>query len=81
MLCRRFAAVWLVTVFACLIASDTFAQRPDRRGRGRDRAPDKLKVGGSATDFALKSPDGKQTVQLSSFRGKRPVALVFGSYT
>ena len=41
----------------------------------------KLKVGDMAPDFTLKSPDGKQTVTLSSFRDKRPVALVFGSYT
>jgi hypothetical protein len=38
-------------------------------------------VGDMAPDFSLESPDHKNTVQLSSFRGKKPVVLVFGSYT
>ncbi|MEM1246699.1 MAG: hypothetical protein AAGK22_10010 [Acidobacteriota bacterium] len=39
------------------------------------------KVGDLAPDFALQDASGTQTVKLSSFRGERPVALVFGSYT
>ena len=42
------------------------------------RAP---KVGDLAPDFELQNADGTTAVQLSAFRGKRPVALVFGSYT
>jgi hypothetical protein len=38
-------------------------------------------VGDMAPDFSLESPDHKSTVQLSSFRGQKPVVLVFGSYT
>jgi hypothetical protein len=38
-------------------------------------------VGSMAPDFTLGSPDGQTHVTLSSFRGKRPVALIFGSYT
>ena len=38
-------------------------------------------VGEMAPDFRLESPDHKATVQLSSFRGAKPVVLVFGSYT
>jgi thiol-disulfide isomerase/thioredoxin len=34
-----------------------------------------------APDFELASPDGQTTVRLSSLRGKRPVVLVFGSFT
>ena len=41
----------------------------------------RLRVGDSAPDFRLNTPDGSETVQLSGFRGKRPVVLVFGSYT
>jgi hypothetical protein len=41
----------------------------------------RLKVGQVAPDFSLRSPDGASSVQLSSFRGDRPVVLVFGSYT
>lgn len=40
-----------------------------------------LEVGEVAPDFALRTTDGKSRVQLSSFRGKQPVVLVFGSYT
>jgi hypothetical protein len=46
-----------------------------------------LEVGDAAPDFVLRaldatghSPTGAQ-VQLSSFRGRQPVVLVFGSYT
>ena len=45
------------------------------------RGSKELKAGDVAPDFELKTLDGKQTVKLSSFRGKRPVALIFGSYT
>jgi len=41
----------------------------------------RLKPGDLAPDFRLPSLDHKSTVQLSSYRGSRPVVLVFGSYT
>ncbi len=40
-----------------------------------------LKVGDTAPDFSLQTVDKKSRIQLSSFRGRRPVVLVFGSYT
>jgi len=40
-----------------------------------------LKPGDTAPDFQLPTLDRTGTVRLSSFRGSRPVALVFGSYT
>ncbi len=39
------------------------------------------KVGDLAPDFELRDPSGSTVVRLSDFRGKRPVALIFGSYT
>ena len=39
------------------------------------------RVGQMAPDFELSSVDGSQSVRLSSFRGQRPVALVFASLT
>ena len=40
-----------------------------------------LAIGDAAPGFTLKSPDGSSTVELASFQGKRPVVLIFGSYT
>ena len=51
---------------------------PPARG---ERKPDTLRVGDPAPDFTLPDPTGKDTVTLSSFRGKKPVVLIFGSYT
>lgn len=39
------------------------------------------KPGDVAPDFTLTDVSGKETISLSDFRGKKPVALVFGSYT
>jgi len=39
-----------------------------------------LKVGDPAPDFVLPTADRKAEVQLSSFRGSKPVVLIFGSY-
>ena len=51
-----------------------------RPARG-ERYTDKLKVGDPAPDFTLADPSGKKKVTLSSFEGKKPVVLIFGSYT
>lgn len=40
-----------------------------------------LEVGDQAPDFSLRTADRSGHVQLSSFRGRQPVTLVFGSYT
>ena len=45
------------------------------------RREGKLKVGDMAADFTLKRPRSEERVSLSQYRGKLPVALVFGSYT
>ena len=39
------------------------------------------KVGDVAPDFHLKRLGSEERVRLSDFRGRRPVALAFGSYT
>jgi hypothetical protein len=41
----------------------------------------KFKVGDVAPDFDLKVMHKESRVALSGFRNRRPVALVFGSYT
>lgn len=40
-----------------------------------------LVEGDVAPDFTLPTLDRRQSLTLSSFRGERPVVLVFGSYT
>jgi hypothetical protein len=40
-----------------------------------------LQVGDPAPDFHLEKTDKSGKVQLASFRGQKPVVLVFGSYT
>lgn len=40
-----------------------------------------LKAGDAAPDFDLPTADKKSDIRLSSFRGQKPVVLVFGSYT
>ncbi len=65
----------------------TVAEEKLRLGRSefspaRQRTGDQVpQPGEMASDFELASPDGQKTVRLSSFRGKRPVVLVFGSFT
>ena len=46
--------------------------------RRETHAPD---VGTLAPDFELPLRDGDGRVRLSAFRGSKPVALIFGSYT
>jgi hypothetical protein len=49
-----------------------------RRAAQEAGGPD---LGQDAPDFSLKTLDGKKIVKLSDFQGKKPVVLVFGSYT
>ena len=39
------------------------------------------RVGDPAPDFELRDADGEHPVRLSDFKGERPVALIFGSFT
>ncbi len=55
-------------------------QRNRRRGR-RSRPDDAPKVGDMAPTFTLKSLDGDSSTNLADYRGKKPVVLLFGSYT
>ena len=46
-----------------------------------ERDNHKLELGDAAPDFALKRRDGDGLFKLSSFKGEKPVVLVFGSIT
>ena len=39
------------------------------------------RVGDPAPDFELGDVDGEHSVRLSDFQGRKPVVLVFGSFT
>lgn len=47
----------------------------------RDLSTPKVAVGDAAPDFELRALGSDETARLSSFAGRLPVALVFGSYT
>ncbi len=53
----------------------------DRPGRPADADSEALKVGDEAPVFKLKSLDGESEFDLADYRGKKPVVLIFGSYT
>ncbi|MCK4800813.1 MAG: hypothetical protein KAS84_02410 [Anaerolineales bacterium] len=48
------------------------------KNRYDTRAP---KAGDPAPDFSLYDIQGENPLQLSSFQGNKPVALIFGSFT
>jgi hypothetical protein len=79
------AAVLAVAFLAAPLAAQPEADSPRPQARGTQartlRGIDRIKAGDQAPDFKLPTPDGKQEVALSDFRGQRPVALIFGSYT
>jgi len=66
-----------------LFAGAAFSQQAKGPQRPASQTPQegKLAVGDLAPDFELTVRGGEQKVKLSSFRGRKPVALVFGSYT
>ena len=74
-------AKWDADADGALTAED-FASAPGRvPGDPRPKRAPLALEGRRAPDFTLSSPDGGETVTLSSFAGDRPVALIFGSYT
>jgi hypothetical protein len=65
-------------------------RQPERGGRPGEvntpaargeRLRDRLEVGDAAPDFTLPLVAAEGTVTLASFRGERPVVLIFASYT
>ena len=51
-----------------------------KKPKARESRPS-LKVGDIAPTFKLKSLDGKSETDLADFKHKKPVVLIFGSYT
>jgi hypothetical protein len=53
----------------------------ESRAWQRKYNPAAPKPGDMAPDFELADTNGENPVRLSDFRGRKPVALVFGSFT
>lgn len=75
--------LYLVTVVIMSLLAAVLTAQGQRAGvlTAQDRREGDLKPGDLAPDFTLEPRGGGAPVTLSSFRGKSPVALVFGSYT
>jgi hypothetical protein len=68
-------------LLGCLWAA-AWAQQPGRPKRPTpEEREGRLRPGDPAPDFRLKMRGAPNYVQLSSFRGGKPVAIVFGSFT
>lgn len=78
---------WVPSILRITLASLIGAAGVVAYAQGRSRPERGPAVGAEAPDFALsRLVEGKdeakpETVRLSSFRGQRPVVLIFGSYT
>ncbi len=74
-LVAAFGAVWTAFPRLGMRAKAMYWSYAMGRGEGA------LEVGDLAPDFELQRRGSPNMVRLSAFRGDRPVALVFGSYT
>ncbi len=61
--------------------SDTIRNWRDSVKWQRRYGHDAPKRGELASDFQLRDVSGETLVRLSDFRGNKPVALIFGSFT
>lgn len=69
----------LIGIVGALAAAAGAQERPRRRAR--TDGPPAPKVGEVAPPVKLARLGGESQVDIAEFRGKRPVVLVFGSYT
>lgn len=71
----------VVLFFVCLLGSTPHANAQGKQRAIRTGDRFRLRVAEMAPNFVLQSLDGSEATDLSSFRGKKPVVLFFGSYT
>jgi peroxiredoxin len=55
--------------------------RNEAKAWQRQYDPQAPKVGDLAPEFELRDSNGENLVRLSDFKGKKPVGLIFGSFT
>ena len=72
-----------MTIISELVDDARFIVRFRKQFAKRQRELDRRapKAGDLAPDFTLHDVAGSEAITLSDFRGKKSVALVFGSYT
>ena len=72
-----------MTIISELIDDARFIYNYRKKVMGRQKMlnTEAPKVGDLAPDFTLSNISGAESITLSDFHGKKPVALVFGSYT
>ena len=58
-----------------------FKFRKDKMEMQKELDSKAPRAGDVAPDFTLTDVSGEHTITLSDFQGKKPVALVFGSFT
>ncbi len=81
MTCRRIMLFTILCLSLTPVTAQPYLGGEHAKVRTNWRVPDKLRVGDAAPDFKLKTKDFTREVELSSFKGKRPVVLIFGSYS
>lgn len=76
---RYVVFIVMIAAFSGMSCRQMMIRRMIREHMNRpDLAPT---LGSEAPNFTLKTLDGEREVELTSFHGKKPVVLVFGSYT
>ncbi|NOX57619.1 MAG: hypothetical protein GXP29_02020 [Planctomycetes bacterium] len=87
--CRTVVSVALVLAMSAVTLGAVEKESPDEKKKSDpeqkepDTTPDTvLKVGVDAPNFKLeRHNDAEKFIELKSFEGKKPVVLIFGSYT
>ena len=80
---KRIVFLIALSLVLAMIAVSVFAEQGNAKRTRRPRMENKnqLEIGDMAPTFKLKSLDGKEETELEKFRGKKPVVLLFGSYS
>jgi hypothetical protein len=76
---KRYA---IALLFLCAFVRAQPPAEADRKAmEGMGRGEGTLQPGDAAPDFDLRKTKSDERVSLSAFRNRKPVALLFGSYT
>ncbi len=80
---RAFAAVFVIAATPLAAQEPGVPRSPQAIAKLKEmgHGEGKLTPGDRAPDFDLRKVKSDDRIRLSSFQGKKPVALVFGSYT